>query len=257
MTERLYDADSHLFSFRAVVTGCEETVGGWLVTLDRTAFFPEGGGQRADTGTLGGARVLDVQERGDGIFHLVSAPLPVGEPVEGRLDAGQRLRRMQNHSGEHIVSGLAHRLFGLENVGFHMGERDMTVDLSGELTAAELEELETRANEAVRANLPVRAWFPGPEELAVLDYRSKKELTGEVRLVEIKGVDLCACCAPHVSRTGEVGLIKLLSAERHRGGNCARRGEGWPGPHRRDWKRQYGECASRHRRIRSRRQRNP
>ncbi len=145
MTERLYNADSHLFSFRAAVTGCEETAGGWLVTLDRTAFFPEGGGQRADTGTLSSARVLDVQERGDEIVHLVNAPLPVGEQVEGRLDAGQRLCRMQNHSGEHIVSGLAHRLFGLENVGFHMGERDMTVDLSGELTAAELEELETRA----------------------------------------------------------------------------------------------------------------
>ena len=218
MTERLYYADSHLFVFRARVTRCEETDGGFLVTLDRTAFFPEGGGQPADTGFLGTARVRDVRERGEEIIHLCGAPLAVGETVEGGVDREQRLRRMQNHSGEHIVSGLAHRLFGLENVGFHMGERGMSVDLSGELTEEQLALLETRANELVRADLPVRAWFPAPEELAALDYRSKKELSGAVRLVEIKGADLCACCAPHVARTGEIGQIKLLNAERHRGG---------------------------------------
>ena len=218
MTEKLYDSDSHLFTFRARVTGCAEGEGGFLVTLDRTAFFPEGGGQPADTGALGEARVLDVQERGGEIWHRTDAPLTPGETVVGALDAGQRLRRMQNHSGEHIVSGLAHRLYGLENVGFHMGAGGMSVDLSGELTAEELTALETRANELVRADLPVRAWYPEAEELAALDYRSKKELTGAVRLVEIKGVDLCACCAPHVARTGEIGAIKLLSAERHRGG---------------------------------------
>lgn len=218
MTEKLYNADSHLFSFRAVVTACEEAGEGWRVALDRTAFFPEGGGQPADTGTLGPAAVRDVQEQSDEIWHLTDRPLPVGEAVEGRLDAEQRWRRMQNHSGEHIVSGLAHRLFGLDNVGFHMGERCMTVDFNGELSRQELRQLEEAANEAVRANRPVRAWFPGAEELASLDYRSKKELTGAVRLVEIKGVDLCACCAPHVSFTGEVGAVKLLTAERHRGG---------------------------------------
>ena len=218
MTERLYYADSHLCSFRAAVTGCEAAGEGFLVTLDRTAFFPEGGGQPADTGALGGARVLDVRERGDEILHRTDAPLPVGTIVEGAVDREQRLRRMQNHSGEHVVSGLAHRLFGLENVGFHMGEKGMSVDLSGELSAEQLRLLETRANEIVRADLPVRAWFPAPGELEGLDYRSKKELTGAVRLVEIKGADLCACCAPHVARTGEIGLIELLDAERHRGG---------------------------------------
>lgn len=218
MTERLYYADSHLCSFRAAVTGCEAAGEGFLVTLDRTAFFPEGGGQPADTGALGGARVLDVRERGYEILHRTDAPLPVGTIVEGAVDREQRLRRMQNHSGEHVVSGLAHRLFGLENVGFHMGEKGMSVDLSGELSAEQLRLLETRANEIVRADLPVRAWFPAPEELEGLDYRSKKELTGAVRLVEIKGADLCACCAPHVARTGEIGLIELLDAERHRGG---------------------------------------
>ena len=218
MTERLYYADSHLFSFRALVLSCEAEGEGFLVTLDRTAFFPEGGGQPADTGMLGAARVLDTRERGEEIVHLCGAPLPVGETVTGAVDAEQRLRRMQNHSGEHIVSGLAHRLFGLENVGFHMGARGMSVDLSGELSAEQLVLLETRANELVRADLPLRAWFPAPEELETLDYRSKKELSGAVRLVEVKGADLCACCAPHVSHTGEIGLIKLLDAQRHRGG---------------------------------------
>ena len=218
MTEKLYYADSRLFAFRARVTGCEEGEGGFLVTLDRTAFFPEGGGQSADTGLLGGARVLDAREKGDEIVHFTDAPLPVGETVAGAVDAEQRRRRMQEHSGEHVVSGLAHRLFGYDNVGFHMGEGGVTVDLSGELDEARLRLLETRANEVVRADLPVHAFFPSPEELASLDYRSKKELTGAVRLVEIKGVDLCACCAPHVSRTGEIGAIKLLDAQRHRGG---------------------------------------
>ena len=218
MTEKLYYADSRLFAFRARVTGCEEGEGGFLVTLDRTAFFPEGGGQPADTGSLGSARVLDAREKGDEIVHLTDAPLPVGETVAGAVDAEQRRRRMQEHSGEHVVSGLAHRLFGYDNVGFHMGEGGVTVDLSGELDEARLRLLETRANEVVRADLPVRAYFPSPEELASLDYRSKKELTGAVRLVEIKGIDLCACCAPHLKSTGAVGMVKILSAERHRGG---------------------------------------
>ena len=217
MSEKLYDRDSHLFSFRAAVQSCEPAEGGWIVALDRTAFFPEGGGQPADTGTLRDAVVSDVQIKDNIIYHYVNLPLPLGSPVTGEIDAEQRLRRMQNHSGEHLVSGLMHTLFGLDNVGFHMGSC-VTVDFNGELTAEQLENVERRANEAVRADLPVRTWYPTPEELARLSYRSKKELSGDVRLVEIKGVDLCACCAPHVSRTGEIGLVKLLSAVRHRGG---------------------------------------
>lgn len=217
-TEKLYDQDSHLFAFRAKVLACEETKRGFLIALDRTAFFPEGGGQSADTGFLGAARILDAQEREGVIWHLADRPLEPGTEAEGAIDAEPRLRRMQNHSGEHVLSGLTHRMTGYDNVGFHMGEGGMTIDFSGELNEAQLLALETRANEIVRADVPIRAWYPGAEELAALDYRSKKELTGAVRLVEIKGVDLCACCAPHVSRTGEIGLIKLLSAERHRGG---------------------------------------
>ena len=218
MTEKLFYADSHLFSFRAVVAACEAAGERWRVTLDRTAFFPEGGGQPGDTGRLGEARVLDVREENGEIWHLTDRPLPVGAAAEGEVDAEQRLRRMQNHSGEHVVSGLVHRFYGYDNVGFHMGESCMTIDFSGELSEEQLRRVEDAANAVVRDNRPVRAWFPGAEELAALDYRSKKELTDAVRLVEIKGVDLCACCAPHVAFTGEIGAIKLLSAERHRGG---------------------------------------
>ena len=218
MTEKLYDQDSKLFSFRAKVVACEADKKGFWLELDRTAFFPEGGGQSADTGWIGEARITDVQERGGRILHAADRPIEPGTEVTGTIDAEQRLRRMQNHSGEHILSGLTHRLFGYDNVGFHMGAEGMTIDFSGELDEAQLRQIETLANEAIRADLPIRTWYPAAEELAALDYRSKKELTGAVRLVEIKGIDLCACCAPHVSRTGEVGIVKILSAERHRGG---------------------------------------
>ena len=218
MTEKLYYIDSHLWQFDAVVTGCEETKDGFAVTLDRTAFFPEGGGQLADTGSIGEARVLDVQEKEGRILHYTDRPLPVGERFACAVDAEQRLRRMQNHSGEHIVSGLVYREHGFDNVGFHMGPDCMTMDYSGELSWEQLTRIERLANEAVRADLPLKIWFPPEEELASLFYRSKLELTENVRIVEIPGVDRCACCAPHVDRTGEVGLIKILTAERHRGG---------------------------------------
>ncbi len=218
MTEKLYYQDSHLFGFRAKVLSCAEAKGRWEIILDRTAFFPEGGGQPADIGTIGGVRVLDVHERTEGIVHTCSGPLPVGEDVEGAVDADLRLSRMQNHSGEHILSGTAHRLYGCENVGFHVGESDVTIDFDKELGAEEILRIETLANEAVRENLPVKVWFPDTETLAGLQYRSKKELSGDVRIVEIPGVDRCACCAPHVDSTGEIGAIKILNFERHRGG---------------------------------------
>lgn len=218
MTEKLYYIDSHLWQFEAAVTGCEETKGGFAVTLDRTAFFPEGGGQLADTGSIGPARVLDVHEKEGRILHYTDRALPVGERFACAVDAEQRLRRMQNHSGEHIVSGLVYREHGFDNVGFHMGPDCMTMDYSGELSWEELMRIERLANEAVRADLPLKIWFPPEEELASLFYRSKLELTENVRIVEIPGIDRCACCAPHVERTGEVGLIKILTAERHRGG---------------------------------------
>lgn len=218
MTEKLYYQDAYLHTFEAVVTGCEPMKKGFAVELDRTAFFPEGGGQSADTGFIADARVCDVQEKDGHFLHLCDRALPVGEHVACALDFEQRRRRMQNHSGEHIFSGTVHRLFGLSNVGFRMGEDCMTIDFDGELSMDELRTAESEANLAVRENVPIRCYFPTAEELAALDYRSKKELEGAVRIVEIAGVDRCACCAPHVARTGEIGIIKLLTAERHRGG---------------------------------------
>lgn len=218
MTEKLYYQDSHLFTFDAEVLDCRAEKEGYSVVLDRTAFFPEGGGQLADTGALGSVRVRDVQERDGEIRHFTDAPLTVGERVTGLVDAEQRLRRMQNHSGEHILSGLVHKTYGYDNVGFHMGAECMIIDFSGELTWEQLMALETRANEVVRANLPLHIWFPAEDELRTLEYRSKLELTENVRIVEIPGVDRCACCAPHVERTGEVGVIKVLDSQRHRGG---------------------------------------
>ena len=218
MTEKLYYKDSHCLAFDAVVIDCREEKKGYSVVLGRTAFFPEGGGQLADTGTLGGVRVTDVHEKGGDIRHYTDAPLTVGECVHGEIDKEQRLRRMQNHSGEHILSGLVHNTYGYDNVGFHMGAECMIIDFSGELSWEQLMELETKANEVVRQNLPLHIWFPNEAELHALEYRSKLELTENVRIVEIPGVDRCACCAPHVERTGEVGVIKILDSQRHRGG---------------------------------------
>ena len=217
-TEKLYYIDSHLFDFEATVLDCRQVEKGWAVILDRTAFFPEGGGQPADTGFIGAAPVRDVQEQGGEILHFCGEALPVGAHLPCRIDREQRLVRMQNHSGEHIVSGLAHKLYGCENVGFHMGEDCMTIDFDRELSWQQLMEVETLANKAVRDNLPVLCSFPEGEALEKLEYRSKLELTENVRIVEIPGIDRCACCAPHVERTGEIGLIKILDAERHRGG---------------------------------------
>jgi alanyl-tRNA synthetase len=218
MTEKLYYADSGRFSFDARVLECREGKGRWEIILDRSAFFPEGGGQGGDAGTLGGVRVTDTHEREGIIVHRCDGPLSVGAVVEGRVDAALRFARMQIHSGEHIVSGTAHREWGCENVGFHMTENGAVIDFDRELDEEQLDRLEFLANEAVWRDLPVRTLFPSPEELSGLSFRQKKELSGEIRLVEIPGVDLCACCAPHVKSTGCVGQIRFTSAMRHRGG---------------------------------------
>lgn len=218
MTEKLYYSDSHMCDFTAKVTDCVPDKNGWRVSLDATAFFPEGGGQAADTGYIGDAHVGDVRLRDGEIWHYTDRPVEPGAALPCRVDREQRYRRMQNHSGEHVVSGVIHALHGLDNVGFHMGAECMTIDLDGELSWDELMEVERRANETVRADLPVRTYFPEASELASLSYRSKLELTEDVRIVEIEGVDRCACCAPHVGRTGEIGLIKILDSMRHRGG---------------------------------------
>lgn len=218
MTEKLYYSDGHLSRFTARVTSCEKEDGTWAVKLDRSAFFPGGGGQEADEGVLSDMKLLGLREEGEDIVHITPAPLEPGALVEGRIDWPLRFSRMQGHSGEHILSGTVHRLFGYDNVGFHMGEEAITIDFSGELSREDLSRAELEANRAIWRDVPVRTLLPTPGELAAMDYRSKKELTGQVRIVEIEGVDLCACCAPHVSHSGEVGLLKIIDSMRHRGG---------------------------------------
>ena len=218
MTRKLYDENSHLSCFDAVVSACRPIDDNWSVVLDQTAFFPEGGGQRADTGMLDSACVLDVQEHDGEISHITDAPFTVGTAVHGVIDWEQRFRRMQEHSGEHIISGLVHRLYGYRNVGFHLGEDAVTMDYDGELTPEQISELEMLANEAVWKNVLITACYPDPDTLKSMEYRSKLELTENVRIVTIEGYDVCACCAPHVSSTGEIGAIKIVDSMRHRGG---------------------------------------
>ena len=210
-TRKLYYEDCHLQIFTAKVMDCTQTEKGFLITLDATAFYPEGGGQAADTGLLGDARVLDVREVGENVVHLCDKPLAAGEQVTGTIDYARRFDRMQQHTGEHIVSGIVHRMFGYHNVGFHMGADVVTIDFDGMIPADTLSQIEREANEAVWKNLPVRCWYPSQEELPTVGYRTKKALPWPVRVVEVPGYDKCACCGVHVAQTGEIGLIKLFS----------------------------------------------
>ena len=217
-TLRLYYQDAYINEFAATVLSCASVKNGYAVILDKTAFFPEGGGQKGDVGLINGLFVSDVQEVDGEIYHYTSEPLIEGSSVSCSIDWDKRFLRMQNHSGEHIVSGIVHSLFGYDNVGFHMEEGSVTVDFNGELTREQLDLVENKANEAVYANYKINSFFPSVEELGSYDYRSKLELTENVRLVEIENIDLCACCAPHVGHTGEIGIIKILDFMRHRGG---------------------------------------
>ena len=216
-TEKYYEADAFRREATGRILAVEPGKTGGKLALDGTVFYPEGGGQPCDTGTLGGARVLAVSTDGETVTHTTDAPLPEGTEVTGCLNWTARLDAMQQHTGEHILSGTLHRLFGAENVGFHIGSPYVRMDTSIPLTAAQLAEAEAEANAAVRADTPVRCWVPDPEALARTDYRSKKALEGPVRLVEAGG-DRCACCGTHLARTGEVGLIKIISYAHYKTG---------------------------------------
>lgn len=215
MTERLFDQDSFLTEFDAKVISCEKCQEGYRTVLDRTCFFPEGGGQKGDTGFLGSTEVFDTQIIDDVIYHYTSEPV-VCDTVKGKIDFDKRLDRMQNHSGEHIISGIVYSLFGFANVGFHLGEEEMTMDYSGFICENDLEKVISLANKAVRENRQIRCYYPeNPNEVP---YRSKKELKGKIRIVDIDGIDVCACCAPHVNSTGQVGAIVLKDAKKFKGG---------------------------------------
>lgn len=218
MTEKLYDSDSYIKEFSARVISCTHTAEGYEVILSRTAFFPEEGGQTCDRGKLDAINVDHVKRKGDEIYHLLSSPLDVGKEVSGEIDFSHRYYNMQHHTGEHIISGIVNKLYGYENVGFHLSCDGMTVDFSGELSRDELEKIEILANRAIYANKRVIAYYPSEEELKKLEYRSKLDLHENVRIVKIEDTDICACCAPHVRSTGEIGIIKILDAIRYKGG---------------------------------------
>ena len=215
---KLYYDSAYIKEFEAQVLSCQEGKKGWEITLSATAFYPEGGGQPADTGLLGNVRVTDVHEKDGQVVHYTDGPLPVGEMVRGVIDWDRRFQHMQEHSGEHLVSGLIHQRFGYDNVGFHMGTDEVTIDFNGVLEWEDLMAIEEKANGMIWENLEISAVYPEKDELDAMEYRSKKELTGAVRIVSIPGGDVCACCGTHVERTGEIGLVKFLSMIHYKGG---------------------------------------
>jgi len=225
-TVKLYESDSYVRTFDAEVISCKETkinVGGketkaYAVVLTATAFFPEGGGQYADKGVLDGQTIIDVQIDNEGIYHYVGKQIEVGKSVHGEIDWSVRFSRMQKHSGEHLLCGIIHGEYGYDNEGFHLTDECVTLDVNGELSDEQLSDIERKVNKAIYENVAITISFPEADELAELDYRSKLELTDGVRLVTIEGYDVCACCAPHVCRTGEIGLVKIIEAAPHRGG---------------------------------------
>ena len=230
MTEKLYDLDAYASEFDAVVLSCEpDHDGTYRVVLDKTLFFPEEGGQTPDTGILGAANVIDVQiDKQNIITHFTDSKLKVGSDIHGKIDFEHRYSNMQNHTGEHIFSGYAHSVYGCTNVGFHLSDSIVTMDYDKQLTDEEISHLEKLTNEAIFQNIPIICEYPAPEKLETLDYRSKKELSGAVRIVTIPDVDICACCAPHVKSTIEVGMLKVISSQNYKGGTrlsilCGRR----------------------------------
>lgn len=217
-TRKLYYEDPHLAQFHATVLSCTQQADHWAITLDQTAFYPEGGGQACDLGTLGSVTVLDVQEQGEAVIHICDGPLAPGTTVAGCIDWARRFDLMQQHTGEHIVSGIIFARYGFHNSGFHAGKDGMEVDFDGVIPQEDILLIEEAANRYVWANLPVTCWYPTAQELPSIPYRTKKALPWPVRIVDISGVDKCACCGIHTAYTGEVGLIKISSCTKLRGG---------------------------------------
>ena len=218
MTEKLYYNDAYIKEFDATVLSVCEEESTYSIVLDSTAFFPEEGGQSSDTGYIGECKVLDVKEKDGVVYHYTDSAPKVGERVHCKLNFAERYDKMQCHTAEHILCGFAHKLYGADNIGFHLGDDEVTMDLSEVLTREQLDKIEELANEAIFANVAVTTFFPTKEELPSLEYRSKLDITDGVRIVKIGEYDSCACCAPHVATTGEIGLVKILDFEKHRSG---------------------------------------
>lgn len=217
-TEKLYYQDPYLTAFTARVLSCEKSKSGWAVVLDRTAFYPEGGGQPADHGTLGAVQVTDVHETKGVIFHTCDGPVEIGTQVAGAVDWPRRFDHMQQHSGEHIVSGMLCAAYNCDNTGFHLGEESVIIDYNADIPWEGVLDIEARANRYLWENHPFEALYPSAQELAALPYRSKKELTGQVRITRFPGADCCACCGTHVAYSGQVGLVKFIGWQKFRDG---------------------------------------
>lgn len=222
VTKKLYDLDSYATEFEAIVVSCEkiEDKEGdvFQIVLDQTLFFPEEGGQSPDQGKINNIDVIDVQINQGVIFHFTKTPLSTGTQVCGKIDWNHRFNNMQQHSGEHIFSGLVNKIYGYDNVGFHLSNQIVTMDFNGVLTLEQVEEIEQKVNEVIQSNLPIIVSYPTKEELKDLNYRSKIEIEGQVRIITIPGTDVCACCAPHVRSTGEIGFLKVMTLQNYKGG---------------------------------------
>ena len=236
MTKKLYDEDAYQKKFSAKVISCEKYPAAteaaetfkYDVVLDQTLFVPEEGGQTPDKGVLGGYPVVDVQIKNDVIIHTISVPIDVaddghmpmspGDEVSGEIDWPHRFSNMQQHTGEHIFSGLVASEYGYDNVGFHLSDTEVTMDYNGLLTSENIRDIELKVNRAIWENVPVICEFPDEQTLKSLNYRSKKELSGDVRIVTVKGYDVCACCATHVEHTGEIGILKVTGLQNYKGG---------------------------------------
>lgn len=217
-TDKIYEKDAYVATFEATVISCKKIEDKYGVILDATVFFPEGGGQTSDTGKLNDLLVNDVQLVDGNIIHYTEGEIAEGSQVTGKIDWESRYRKMQNHSGEHLFCGIIHNKYGYDNVGFHMDEEEVTLDVNGELSTEQLKEVEMLANKAVYENQTINISFPSSDELVNMEYRSKLDMLENVRLVTIENYDVCACCAPHVARTGEIGIIKIIDSFFHRGG---------------------------------------
>ena len=218
MTEKLFYNDVRKAEFEATVVSCVKNKDRYEVVLDGTYFYPEGGGQPADHGKIDDANVFDVHDKDNEVVHYCDKEVECGNKVKAWVDMERRHRLMQQHSGEHIVSGLIHKHFGYDNVGFHMGSDCITIDFNGPLTADDLKLVEKEANEAIYRNFDTNIFYPSPEELEKLEYRSKKALEGDVRIVNFKDCDTCACCGLHVVKSGEIGIIKITGSQNYKGG---------------------------------------
>lgn len=223
-TEKIYLESAYTNEFDAHICSCSAygADGGlFAVILDRTAFFPESGGQYGDSGYIGNVRVMDTVLDCGNILHITETPIDVGTPVKCYIDFEQRFVRMQNHTGEHIVSGIIHKHFGYDNVGFHLGDDIVTLDTNGLLSDEDIARIEEYSNIAVWSNATVTTSFLSSDADTVAPFRGHLERVSPdepLRIVDIAGIDRCACCAPHVAATGEVGMIKVIDRMRYKGG---------------------------------------